>query len=170
MKRDKKLKVIYALMVTLVLTFVFVIVSTYLFLNYDIIGTGKVINSYYDVLFQNVTMDYDTTTNVTLENDSNSIYININDLNNYEKTNSISLDVTNIGNIDARITNYYITNIESNIDSDNVIIKLSLNEDTIIHGSETKKLNIDILYKNKVENTEAYIKFRIKYYFDEVVL
>ena len=63
---------------------------------------------------------------IKLDNKNGTIKVKVPDLNKFKKTNSFSLDLTNIGNIDAKITNIYIEKIFANIDTKNVNINLSL--------------------------------------------
>ena len=93
-----------------------------------------------------------------------------NDLNKFKKTNSFSINLTNIGNIDAKIIDIRIENIFANIDTKNVNINLSLDKEDIIKGGETKKLNVEITYNGKDKIEQPYYEFSIKYVFDEVIL
>ena len=107
---------------------------------------------------------------VKIDSDNNTITVKVPDLNKFRKTNSFSVDVTNIGNINAKITNMYIENIFTNIDTKNVNIDLSLDKNNIIEGGKTEKLNIKITYNGKDIIEQPYYEFSIKYVFDEVIL
>ena len=107
---------------------------------------------------------------VKLDNENSTIQVKVPDLNQFKKTNSFSIDLTNIGNIDAKITDIRIENIFANIDTKNVNINLSLDKEGVIKGGETKKLNIEITYNGKDKIEQPYYEFSIKYVFDEVIL
>lgn len=157
----------------LVLVFIILVLTCslfYLFNNYTVTGSADVKKKYYDIKFSNVTIDYETDMTVKLDNDKNIISVKIPNLNNFRRTNSFSIDVTNIGNINAKVVNYLIENISTNIDTRNVNIDISLGKDDIIEGGKTNKLIIRITYNGKDLIESPYYEFNIKYNFDEVIL
>lgn len=165
-----KEKITYTLIVLLFSILVLSLALYYLFNGFSIRGDANIIKKYYYIKLNNVSIDYETDMTIKLDNENGTIKVKVPDLNKFKKTNSFSLDLTNIGNIDAKITNIYIEKIFANIDTKNVNINLSLNKDDIIKGGKTKKLNVEITYNGKDIIEQPYYEFSIKYVFDEVVL
>lgn len=165
-----KEKITYALIVLLFSILVLSLALYYLFNGFSIRGDANIIKKYYDIKLNNVSVDYETDMTVKLDNENSTIQVKVPDLNQFKKTNSFSIDLTNIGNIDAKITDIRIENIFANIDTKNVNINLSLDKEDVIKGGETKKLNIEITYNGKDKIEQPYYEFSIKYVFDEVIL
>lgn len=165
-----KEKITYALIILLFSILVLSLALYYLFNGFSIRGDANIIKKYYDIKLNNVSVDYETDMTVKLDNENSTIQIKVPDLNQFKKTNSFSIDLTNIGNIDAKITDIRIENIFANIDTKNVNINLSLGKEDVIKGGETKKLNIEITYNGKDKIEQPYYEFSIKYVFDEVIL
>ena len=165
-----KEKITYALIILLFSILVLSLALYYLFNGFSIRGDANIIKKYYDIKLNNVSVDYETDMTVKLDNENSTIQVKVPDLNQFKKTNSFSIDLTNIGNIDAKITNVYIEKIFANIDTKNVNINLSLDKEDVIKGGETKKLNIEITYNGKDRIEQPYYEFSIKYVFDEVIL
>lgn len=165
-----KEKITYALIVLLFSILVLSLALYYLFNGFSIRGDTNIIKKYYDIKLNNVSVDYETDMTVKLDNENSTIQVKVPDLNQFKKTNSFSIDLTNIGNIDAKITDIRIENIFANIDTKNVNINLSLDKEDVIKGGETKKLNIEITYNGKDKIEQPYYEFSIKYVFDEVIL
>ena len=150
----------YSISIVFLILFIFVLTYSYLNTNFSQKGNIDYKRKYYDIVFNNVTIDADTTMKVKLDSDSDTIKIKVEDLNEFRKANSFSIDLTNIGNINAIIKNIRILNINSNVQL----------KDVNIDSGETKKLIICITYNktSKIEN--PYYFFDIKYDFDEVIL
>lgn len=165
-----KEKITYALIILLFSILVLSLALYYLFNGFSIRGDANIIKKYYDIKLNNVSVDYETDMTVKLDNENSTIQVKVPDLNQFKKTNSFSIDLTNIGNIDAKITDVRIENIFANIDTKNVNINLSLDKEDVIKGGETKKLNIEITYNGKDKIEQPYYEFSIKYVFDEVIL
>lgn len=165
-----KEKITYALIVLLFSILVLSLALYYLFNGFSIRGDANIIKKYYDIKLNNVSVDYETDMTVKLDNENSTIQVKVPDLNQFKKTNSFSIDLTNIGNIDAKITDIRIENIFANIDTKNVNINISLDKEDVIKGGETKKLNIEITYNGKDKIEQPYYEFSIKYVFDEVIL
>lgn len=165
-----KEKITYALIVLLFSILVLSLALYYLFNGFSIRGDANIIKKYYDIKLNNVSIDYETDMTIKLDNENGTIQAKVPDLNKFKNTNSFSVDLTNIGNIDAKITNVYIEKIFANIDTKNVNINLSLNKEDVIKGGETKKLNVEITYNGKDIIEQPYYEFSIKYVFDEVIL
>lgn len=165
-----KEKITYALIILLFSILVLSLALYYLFNGFSIRGDANIIKKYYDIKLNNVSVDYETDMTVKLDNENSTIQVKVPDLNQFKKTNSFSIDLTNIGNIDAKITKIRIENIFANIDTKNVNINLSLDKEDVIKGGETKKLNIEITYNGKDKIEQPYYEFSIKYVFDEVIL
>ena len=165
-----KEKLMYTALVLVFIVLVLTCSLFYLFNNYTVTGSAEVKKKYYDIKFSNVTIDYETDMTVKLDNDKNIISVKVPNLNNFRRTNSFSIDVTNIGNINAKVVNYLIESTSTNIDTRNVNIDISLGKDDIIEGGKTKKLIIRITYNDKDLIESPYYEFNIKYNFDEVIL
>ena len=165
-----KEKITYALIILLFSILVLSLALYYLFNGFSIRGDANIIKKYYDIKLNNVSVDYETDMTVKLDNENSTIQVKVPDLNQFKKTNSFSIDLTNIGNIDAKITEIRIENIFANIDTKNVNKNLSLDKEDVIKGGETKKLNIEITYNGKDKIEQPYYEFSIKYVFDEVIL
>ena len=165
-----KEKITYALIILLFSILVLSLALYYLFNGFSIRGDANIIKKYYDIKLNNVSVDYETDMTVKLDNENSTIQVKVPDLNQFKKTNSFSINLTNIGNIDAKITEIRIENIFANIDTKNVNINLSLDKEDVIKGGETKKLNIEITYNGKDKIEQSYYEFSIKYVFDEVIL
>ena len=115
-------------------------------------------------------IDYDTSMSVKINEDNDTIKVNIPNLNEFKKSESFSLDVKNIGNIDASISEANIMNIDTNVPKSKVKVDVSLLESNVIKGSESKKLNVTITYLGDNTALNPYYNFVIKYVFDEVNL
>lgn len=165
-----KEKITYALIILLFSILVLSLALYYLFNGFSMMGKADIIKKYYDIKLNNVSIDYETDMTVKLDNENGTIQVKVPDLNKFKKTNSFSIDLTNIGNIDAKIIDIRIENIFANIDTKNVNINLSLDKEDIIKGGETKKLNVEITYNGKDKIEQPYYEFSIKYVFDEVIL
>ncbi len=165
-----KEKITYALIILLFSILVLSLALYYLFNGFSMMGKADIIKKYYDIKLNNVSIDYETDMTIKLDNENGTIQVKVPDLNKFKKTNSFSIDLTNIGNIDAKITDIRIENIFANIDTKNVNINLSLDKENVIKGGETKKLNVEITYNGKDKIEQPYYEFSIKYVFDEVIL
>ncbi len=160
----------YSISIVFLILFIFVLTYSYLNTNFSQKGNIDYKRKYYDIVFNNVTIDADTTMKVKLDSDSDTIKIKVEDLNEFRKANSFSIDLTNIGNINAIIKNIRILNTNSNVQLKDVNIDISTNVNDIINGGETKKLIICIIYNKTSEIENPYYFFDIKYDFDEVIL
>lgn len=160
----------YVLSILFLIVFIFVITYSYLNTNFSQKGNIDYKKKYYDIVYNNVTIDYDTTMKVKLDGENDTIKVRVNDLNEFKKANSFSVDLTNIGSINAKIKNIRILNIQSNVELKDVNIDISTVKDDIINGGETIKLIICIKYNGKKIVENPYYFFDIKYDFDEVVL
>lgn len=165
-----KEKITYALIILLFSILVLSLALYYLFNGFSMMGKADIIKKYYDIKLNNVSIDYETNMTIKLDNENGTIQVKVPDLNKFKKTNSFSIDLTNIGNIDAKIIDIRIENIFANIDTKNVNINLSLDKEDIVKGGETKKLNVEITYNGKDKIEQPYYEFSIKYVFDEVIL
>lgn len=160
----------YIISILFFIVFIFVITYSYLNTNFNQKGNMDYKRKYYDIVYSNVTIDYDTTMKIKLDSDNDTISVKVNNLNEFKKTNSFSVDLTNIGNINAIIKSIKIQNIQSNIEPKNVNIDISTEENDIIKGGETKKLIIRITYNETDKKEDPFYFFDIKYDFNEVIL
>lgn len=160
----------YSISIVFLILFIFVLTYSYLNTNFSQKGNVDYKRKYYDIVFNNVTIDADTTMKIKLDSDNDTIKIKVEDLNEFRKANSFSIDLTNIGNINAIIKNIRILNTNSNVQLKDVNVDISTNVNDIINGGETKKLIICITYNKTSEIENPYYFFDIKYDFDEVIL
>lgn len=154
----------------LIVVLVFSISITYIVVEKDETGKGTIKTSYYDIMFTNTTIDFDSKLEVKIDDDKDKVSINIPDLNEFKESNSFSIDVKNIGNIDAYVENVNLTNIKTNIETENLNIDMTLIKGDIVKGSESKKLIFTITYKGQVIEETPQISFDVNYKFNEVVL
>jgi hypothetical protein len=166
-KHDNEIK--YSIVAIIFIVFVFIVTITFLEINLKYKGTTDVRNNYYDIKLLNPTIDYNTTSTIKIDNDTNTVSIKINDLNIYTKGNSFNIEMYNIGNIDATIGDIIINNIDTNVDKNKVDIKLSVNKNDSIDASEKKMLNILIKYNEIDPSDEDYFNFNINFYYREIV-
>lgn len=154
----------------LIVVLVFSVSITYIVLEKDETGKGTIKTSYYDIMFTNTTIDFDSKLEVKIDDDKDKISINIPDLNEFKEPNSFSIDVKNIGNIDSYVENVNLTNIKTNIETENINIDMSLIKGDVINGSESKKLIFTITYNGQSLEETPHISFDVNYKFNEVVL
>ena len=154
----------------LMVVLVFSVSITYIVIEKDETGAGTIKTKYYDIMFTNASIDFDSKMEIKIDDAKDKISINIPDLNEFKESNSFSIDVKNIGNIDAYVENVNLTNIKTNIETENINIDMSLIKEDIIKGSESKKLIFTITYKGQIIEETPQISFDINYKFNEVVL
>lgn len=154
----------------LIVVLVFSVSITYIVIEKDETGAGTIKTKYYDIMFTNASIDFDSKMEIKIDDAKDKISINIPDLNEFKESNSFSIDVKNIGNIDAYVENVNLTNIKTNIETKNINIDMSLIKEDIIKGSESKKLILTITYKGQIIEETPQISFDINYKFNEVVL
>lgn len=154
----------------LIVVLVFSVSITYIVIEKDETGAGTIKTKYYDIMFTNASIDFDSKMEIKIDDAKDKISINIPDLNEFKESNSFSIDVKNIGNIDAYVENVSLTNIKTNIETENINIDMSLTKEDIIKGSESKKLILTITYKGQIIEETPQISFDINYKFNEVVL
>ena len=150
----------YIAIIILFIVLVFSITITHLYINYSETGTIDTVKKYYDVMFVNTLMEYETEMSVKANSENDSIHIEIPNLLE-RKEFDIYVDATNIGNIDTIVDNYSISNIVSNVDSSNVSISSSLIKDELLKGSESKRIIIKVKYNGKDKVAQPYINFNI---------
>lgn len=154
----------YIVIILILIISVGFITMSYLKAHYNETGEIKVTKKYYDIIFTNIMVDNDIS--VKVNNDEDSIHVEIPSFKNSEA--SISIDVNNIGNIDAIVDNFSYTNIVTNMVKDNMLIDVSLQKDSVIKGSESKRLNIILKYIGNDQIENPYYNFNINYIFKEV--
>lgn len=161
---------VYAVCIVLFVVLVTSVTITYLVINEKDRGISDVSKKYYDVIFSNVSIDYESDISVKINNEKDYIHIVIPNLNEFERSSSFAIDVKNIGNISAYVEKMHLSNIISNIDPSKVNVDVSLVKDDIIKGGESKKLIITITYIGKEKIEIPNYEFNINYSFNEVVL
>ena len=154
----------------LIVVLVFSVSITYIVIEKDETGAGTIKTKYYDIMFTNTSIDFDSKIEIKIDDAKDKISINIPDLNEFKESNSFSVDVRNIGNIDAYVENVNLTNIKTNTNTEDINIDMTLRKEDIIKGSESKKLILTITYKGKNTEEIPQISFDINYKFNEVVL
>lgn len=165
-----KNKFVYFMIFLLIVVLVFSVTITYIVVQKEETGIGNISTSYYDILFTNTTIDFESKMEVKIDDTKDKISINIPDLNEFKQSNSFTIDVKNIGNIDAYVDNMFLGNLKSNVETENINIDISLIKDDVLKGAESKKLIITITYKEQVIEETPYFSFDINYKFSEVVL
>ena len=154
----------------LIVVLVFSVTITYLVIQKSMSGTGIVETDYYDILFTNTSMDFNSKMEVSINDEEDKISIKIPDVNEFLEENSFTIDVRNIGNIDAYVDRMFLSNIDSNVETEMFNVDISLIKNDVIKGSESKKLKISITYKGDKLEEVGYFNFDINYKFNEVVL
>lgn len=166
-KYKKKLSILYTMLVIVIIIFTFTLTYALLDNNFKETGNVKFNNNYYDINITNVSMDYETLSKVTTSKDK--ININIPDLINYKNGNTISIELTNLGSIDAALNSINIVNISGNIDTNKLKITPSLKSGDVILASSKKILKVDIKYNSgNIKDTDN-VSFDILLSFKEVV-
>ena len=158
----------YIILLLLVIILVVCITYSHLNLHYSEKGNISINNNYYDIIFGNTMIDNDDV-KVKINNDEDYIHIQAKDIVKYKEI-TLSLDVKNIGNKDAYLDSFSYSNVDSNVNLDNVEITSSLLKDTTIKGGESKKLVVKIKYNGKEKIEDSYYNFNINYTFNEVKL
>lgn len=166
----KKNNFIFIMLFLLITVLVFSVSITYFVIQKSMTGTGIIETNYYDILFTNTTIDFDSKMEININDDEDKISIKIPDINEFLEENSFTIDVKNIGNIDAYVDRMFLSNLDSNVETENFNIDISLVKDDVIKGSESKKLKISITYNGKKLEEMGYFNFDINYKFNEVVL
>lgn len=155
--------------VALIIVFIILVISitvTYLYIHYKEQGTGNFIKKYSDIVFNNVSFDYENDLMIKVDNKNDSIHIQIPELNN-KKAIEINIDALNIGNNDMISDNYTITNVMSNVDNSYVSISSTLDKDDVIKGGDSKKVVIRVKYNGNIKGEIPYYNFNLNYSFKE---
>ena len=163
-KYKKKLSILYTMLVIVIIIFTFTLTYALLDNNFKDV---KFNNNYYDINITNVSMDYETLSKVITSKDK--ISINIPDLINYKNGNAISIELTNLGSIDAALNSINIVNISGNIDTNKLKITPSLKSGDVISASSKKILKVDIKYNSGNIKDTNNVSFDILLSFKEVV-
>ncbi len=150
----------YVILIILFIVLVISVTVSNLFIKYETKGEFNYKNKYYEIKYSNITMNNNQTM-VKIDEENNSIHISIPTL---EKKEVISFDITNIGNSDIIFDNYSITNIDTIVNTDNVIVNTSINKNELIKGGNSKKVIINIINNNK---NNGYYNFNINCLFKE---
>ena len=140
--------------------------TSYLYIHYKEQGTGNFIKKYSDIVFNNVSFDYENDLMIKVDNINDSIHIQIPELNN-KKEIEINIDALNIGNNDMISDNYTITNVMSNVDNSYVSVTSTLNKDDVIKGGDSKKVVIRVKYNGNIKGEIPYYSFNLNYSFKE---
>ena len=163
-------KIKYISLIAVFIIFVFSITITNLLLKYDETGSFVSNKEYYEVRFNNVKIDYDIDTKIKVNNDNNSIHFEIANLNDFIEEKTFFIDVTNLGNKDAYVTNMYLSNIDTNETNDKVDVYVSVKNGDILKGGEQQRLIVKVKYNSKEYKNIKYYNFNINYSFDKVSL
>lgn len=137
-------------------------------LNMRDFGKTNILNNYYDVVMNNATIDYETTSTIKLDNDKKIIEIKIDDLYKYKNGNSINLELYNIGNMDAIISNMKIIDVETSVNRDKVEINSSIKINDVIEAREERIMNILIKCNENIIEEEDYLNFKISINYNEI--
>lgn len=165
-------KLVYVMSFLLIVTLFVCLTITYFVVEKNNTGISEISNEYFDIIFSDPIIDFNTNMSVSVDKEKDVIKINIPDLTEFIKSNSFSIEAKNIGNVDAYVDKFFVNNMDTNIETDDFNIDISLIEDEIIKGSETEKIIITLTYYGKDISTieDSYISFDINYLFKEVVL
>lgn len=165
-------KLVYVMSFLLIVTLFVCLTITYFVVEKNNTGISEISNEYFDIIFSDPIIDFNTNMSVSVDKEKDVININIPDLTEFIKSNSFSIEAKNIGNVDAYVDKFFVNNMDTNIETDDFNIDISLIEDEIIKGSETEKIIITLTYYGKDISTieDSYISFDINYLFKEVVL
>ena len=163
-------KIKYISLIAVFIIFVFSITITNLLLKYDETGSFVSNKEFYEIRFNNVKIDYDIDTKIKVNNDNNSIHFEIANLNDFIEEKTFFIDVTNLGNKDAYVTNMFLSNIDTNETNDKVDVYISIKNGDILKGGEQQRLIIKIKYNSKESKDIKYYNFNVNYSFDKVSL
>ena len=167
-----KNKLVYIMSFLLIVTLFVCLTITYFVVEKNNDGISSISNEYFDVVFSDPIIDFSTNMKVSVDKNKDIIKVDIPDLTEFSKSNSISINAKNIGNLDAFVDKFFVNNLVSNVDTSEFNIDVSLIEDEIIRGSETEHIIITFTYYGKNISTieKPYISFDLNYLFKEVVL
>ena len=163
-------KIKYISLIAVFIIFVFSITITNLLLKYDETGSFVSNKEFYEIRFNNVKIDYDIDTKIKVNNDNNSIHFEIVNLNDFIEEKTFFIDVTNLGNKDAYVTNMFLSNIDTNETNDKVDVYISIKNGDVLKGGEQQRLIIKIKYNSKESKDIKYYNFNVNYSFDKVSL
>lgn len=163
-------KIKYISLIAVFIIFVFSITITNLLLKYDETGSFVSNKEFYEIRFNNVKIDYDIDTKIKVNNDNNSIHFEIANLNDFIEEKTFFIDVTNLGNKDAYVTNMFLSNIDTNETNDKVDVYISIKNGDVLKGGEQQRLIIKIKYNSKESKDIKYYNFNVNYSFDKVSL
>jgi hypothetical protein len=144
----------YIILVILFIILVFSVTVSTLFIKYETKGNFVFSKNYSYIKYSNVSYDNDDIV-VKMNEEDNYIHVSIPSL---EKNATISLDMVNIGNEEVVLDNYSITNIDTELNKDNININVTINKDDVIKGGTTKKIIINVSNNNK---ESGYLNFNV---------
>lgn len=145
------------------------IIIGYFIVNITNKGESNFESNYYDIKLTNATIDFDTKTSIKINDDTQSVALDIPDLYKYKNTNSFNIDLVNIGTLDTKLLKYQISKIKTNIDKELVDIELSIKKGDKLLGGERKKLQISITYNGDSDSEEMYYSCEIGFTFKEII-
>jgi hypothetical protein len=165
-------KLVYIMSFLLIVTLFVCLTITYFVVERNNTGLSEFSNKYFDIIFSDPVIDFDSKMKVFVDKENDIIKVDIPDLTEFSKSNSFSIDVKNIGTVDAYVDKFFISNLNSNIETSDFNVDVSLIEDEIIKGSESEKIIITLTYYGKNVSTieSPYISFDLNYLFKEVIL
>lgn len=167
--KKRKEEITYIALILVFILFIFTVTITFLEINLREQGISDIRNNYYSIDMLNATIDFETTSKIKLDNEEKIIKVFVNDLNKYNNGNTFKLELYNIGNTDAEISDILVTYIDTNVEEDKVDVSLSLKKGMIIESSEKKTLSINIKYNENKPNINDYYNFDVKISYREVV-
>ena len=151
----------YIILIILFILLVTSITVSILFNRYKVQGNFNLSRKRFDVVFTN-TLVSNSSVRFKVDNDKKFMHIDVDKL---DKEIVLRADIKNIGNIDAIIKNYSISNVNTNALDGQVSITSSINNQDVIKKGESLKLKIVI--KNNSSRDDIYYNFNINYLFDE---
>ena len=154
-----KSKISTIIFICVLIVCVFSVTVSRLLIKYEAGGSGVINKGYYDIVFSNPTVNTSDDTVIKINSDDDYIHIEMPNLANYMEEKTISVDLTNIGNLDTKVESMFFSNVDTNLS-----INVNFDKDEIIKGSESKNVYITIKY-NGPYREDAFYNFNVNYEF-----
>lgn len=161
----QKHKIVYIITILLFIIAVFCMTFTYLIINKQMHGKVNINEKYFDIVFNNTYISYNSSASLKINNEEKTLHINIPNLNEIQSDNSFIVDITNIGNIDKEIYTD-VTNFYTNVSENDVLVDILLDNGNIIKGGETKRIRINVSYNNIKNITNPSLSFNVNLDFE----
>ena len=156
----------YVLFILVFIVLVFSVTFSRVYTKYKDQGVFELKRNNCDIIFYNAIISGNNDVKIKINNNDKSIHIESKD---FKDKIEFSIDLKNIGNEEMILKNYSISNIDTNGNKDNFIIKTSLDQNQRIKGSQSIKLNVVVENIGK-DQDDLYYNFNLNYVFEEVKL